>query len=45
MGLLEDGLLHSPYSLTEVPVLYEIAHRTAPTASAIGQELGLDPAA
>lgn len=43
MGLLEDGLLHSPFSLTEVRVLYEIAHRTAPTASAIGQELGLDP--
>ena len=43
MGLLEDGLLHSPFNLTEVRVLYEIAHRTAPTASAIGQELGLDP--
>ena len=43
MGLLDDGLLHSPYSLTEVRVLYEIARRTAPTASAIGQELGLDP--
>jgi DNA-binding MarR family transcriptional regulator/GNAT superfamily N-acetyltransferase len=43
VGLLDDGLLHSPYSLTEVRVLYEIAHRTAPTASAIGQELGLDP--
>jgi DNA-binding MarR family transcriptional regulator len=25
-----------------VRVLYEIAHRTAPTAGAIGQELGLD---
>ncbi|HET7422713.1 MAG TPA: helix-turn-helix domain-containing GNAT family N-acetyltransferase [Gemmatimonadales bacterium] len=43
MGLLEDGLLHSPFNLTEVRVLYEIAHRTAPTASAIGEELGLDP--
>jgi DNA-binding MarR family transcriptional regulator/GNAT superfamily N-acetyltransferase len=43
MGLLEDGLLHSPFGLTEVRVLYEIAHRTAPTASAIGEELGLDP--
>ena len=43
MGLLEDGLLHSPFSLTEVRVLYEIAHRTAPTAGAIGEELGLDP--
>jgi DNA-binding MarR family transcriptional regulator/GNAT superfamily N-acetyltransferase len=43
MGLLEDGLLHSPFGLTEVRVLYEIAHRTTPTASAIGEELGLDP--
>jgi DNA-binding MarR family transcriptional regulator/GNAT superfamily N-acetyltransferase len=42
MGLLEEGLLHSPFSLTEVRVLYEIAHRTTPTASAIGQQLGLD---
>jgi DNA-binding MarR family transcriptional regulator/GNAT superfamily N-acetyltransferase len=42
MGLLEEGLLRSPFSLAEVRVLYEIAHRTAPTASAIGQALGLD---
>jgi DNA-binding MarR family transcriptional regulator/GNAT superfamily N-acetyltransferase len=42
MGLLDQGLLRSPFSLTEVRVLYEIAHRTAPTARAVGQELGLD---
>jgi DNA-binding MarR family transcriptional regulator/GNAT superfamily N-acetyltransferase len=42
MGLLDEGLLHSPFSLTEVRVLYEIAHRTTPTATAIREELGLD---
>jgi DNA-binding MarR family transcriptional regulator/GNAT superfamily N-acetyltransferase len=42
MGLLDEGLLRSPFSLTEVRVLYEIAHRTAPTAGVVGQELGLD---
>jgi len=42
IGLLEQGLLHSPFSLAEVRVLYEIAHRTDPTASALLAELGLD---
>ena len=42
MGLLNPGLLQSPFSLTEVRVLYEIAHLEAPTASAIAAALGLD---
>ncbi|MDF2970034.1 MAG: MarR family transcriptional regulator [Microvirga sp.] len=43
IGLLNEGLLDSEYSLTEVRVLYELAHRGPMTAVALGQELGLDP--
>ncbi|MCT8974886.1 bifunctional helix-turn-helix transcriptional regulator/GNAT family N-acetyltransferase [Microbaculum marinisediminis] len=42
IGLLNDGLLKSPYSLAESRVLYEIANRDAVTASDLGRELGLD---
>jgi DNA-binding MarR family transcriptional regulator/GNAT superfamily N-acetyltransferase len=43
MGLLKPGLLQSSFSLAEVRVLYEIAHRENPTASAIAGALRLDP--
>ncbi len=42
IGLLEEGLLASPFSLTQVRVLYELGHRPPAPASRIGRELGLD---
>src|ERR1700735_410990 len=42
IGLLGKGYLDSPFTLAEVRVLYEVAHRDSPTASEIAQALGLD---
>jgi DNA-binding MarR family transcriptional regulator/GNAT superfamily N-acetyltransferase len=42
IGVLNGGFLQSHFSLTEVRVLYELAHQERVTATALRQELGLD---
>jgi DNA-binding MarR family transcriptional regulator/GNAT superfamily N-acetyltransferase len=43
LGVLDQQLLKSPFSLSEARVLYEIATLENPAAKQIGIELGLDP--
>jgi DNA-binding MarR family transcriptional regulator/N-acetylglutamate synthase-like GNAT family acetyltransferase len=42
IGLLGNGYLDSPFTLAEVRVLYELAHRESPTAADVAKALGMD---
>jgi DNA-binding MarR family transcriptional regulator/GNAT superfamily N-acetyltransferase len=42
IGALEEGLLRSPFTLTEARILYEVAHHDRITATELRQRLGLD---
>ena len=44
IGILDRGYLHTPFSLAEARVLYELGSREKrPTATELARELRLDP--
>jgi DNA-binding MarR family transcriptional regulator/N-acetylglutamate synthase-like GNAT family acetyltransferase len=42
IGVLREGLVHTPYSLTEARILFELGHSEQVKASGLCRELGLD---
>lgn len=42
LGVLNEGLLESPFTLTEARIIYELANRDKTTASELGAELAMD---
>jgi DNA-binding MarR family transcriptional regulator/GNAT superfamily N-acetyltransferase len=42
IGVLQEGLLATPFSLTESRLLWEFAHRERTTATELSRDLGLD---
>jgi DNA-binding MarR family transcriptional regulator/GNAT superfamily N-acetyltransferase len=42
LGVLSEGFLNTPFSLTEARVLHAVAHRDGATATLLGRELDLD---
>ena len=43
IGLLEDRLLHSPFTLVQARLIYEVATREGVSASDLAADLGMDP--
>ncbi len=43
IGILDEGMLHTAFSLAEMRVLYEIANGKDVSAAALAEELRLDP--